>query len=87
MKNEKRKVCFNIDTYVNDSSIEHMSNLLQNEINEQVAQNTHDSKIEGFDCDEICTGKPKTNIYESNESKNIMLIFGLIVFYYAATHL
>ena len=58
--------------------IEQMSTTLDNAIKEK---SKHDY-IEGFDCEEICTGKSKKIAFESNETKNILLIFMLIFFYY-----
>lgn len=45
-----------------------------------------DTFIEGFECAEICTGKTKKSFLESNESKSVLLILGLIVFYGALTY-
>lgn len=60
---------------MNNAKIEQMSSSL-----EQAIINC-DTSIEGFECAEICTGKQKKSFIESNESKSIMLVLGLIIFY------
>lgn len=85
-----RKRCFCIDvkddTRENNApNIEAMTITLGNAIRNESKKSTDESDIEGFDCEEICTGKKK-NAFETNESKNIILIFGLILFYYFIRH-
>lgn len=64
---------------IKNSSIETMSAKLVHAIKQTQTQS---QVIEGFDCDQICTGSSKKGILETNEIKNVMLIFGLIVFYF-----
>ena len=101
MSTKKRCFCIDIENKPHTSTIKEMTMILDNAIRNE-SKNNHSnrfrrssrikrsnhlrsSEIENFDCDEICTGSKKS-VFETNESKNIILLFGLIFFYYIVRH-
>lgn len=42
---------------------------------------TTSSLLENFDCNQICSKKKEKTLFEMDETKNLLLLFGLIVFY------
>ena len=73
---DKRRFCINISKKPN---IE-LCKKLKEAIDKCPEPEVFDD-VEGFDCQEICTGESDKTFLESNETKNILLIFSLICFY------
>ena len=75
------KRCFCID--ISKKPTSEMCRKLKEAINKcpESTDSDSDSDVEGFDCQEICTGESNKSFLDSNETKNILLIFSLICFY------
>lgn len=58
------------------NEIEHMCSRL-----EQAIKKCDKDIVEGFECQEICTGKSNKSVLDSNETKSLILIVSLIIFY------
>lgn len=68
-----KRVCFQVRE--RNENISQLSSQIEDAIRKI------DDEIENFDCKEICTGNSNASILESNETKSVLLIFGLIIFY------
>lgn len=68
---------------INCKTREHLKSLLNIAIKKcDIKDHSNTKKInENFDCNQICSKPKEISLIEMNETKNMLFLFGLILFY------